>query len=350
MRFLAAGVVVAAAGLAFACTIKDAPNPSLSGPSEFGLSLTLQATPDAINQDGGSQSLIRVIARGPDGKTISGLPLRMDISVDGTPADFGALSARSITTGSDGVGTVVYTAPPATRSLKTPTCPSVNQAVPGQCVDIVATPTGTNYEAAASRSVRIRLLPIGVILPPADVPTASFQFSPAGPVVEQEVKYDGTSSCGGPLTNGACQSPYQIVSYVWNFGDGVSMSGPTPSHAFHNEGSYVVTLTVTNDGGAAASTTKTVAVTTSAGPTASFSVSPQTIHPGDTAFFNAGQSTPAPNRLIVSYTWDFGDGTTATGLAPTHVYGTANSFAVTLTVIDDVGQRATTTKTVVVAP
>jgi chitodextrinase len=346
MRLLAAGAVVAIAGLVGACTIKDAPSPTLNGPSEYGLSLTLQATPDAINQDGGSQSAVKVIARGPDGKPLTGLSLRVDIVVNGVPQDFGALSARNVVTGTDGTATVIYTAPASTGNVKVPTCNSL----PGQCVDIVATSIDSNFDTASSQSVRIRLVPPGVILPPADTPTASFQFSPAGPVVEQEVQYDGTASCGGPLTNGACQSSNQIVSYSWNFGDGTSASGATFSHAFHNAGAYVVTLTVTNDGGAAASTTKTVTVTTSASPTASFTVSPTTIHVGDTVFFNGGQSAPAANRVIVAYAWDFGDGATATGLAPTHAYTSANSFTVVLTVTDDVGNRATTTKSVAVVP
>ena len=40
---------------------------------------------------------------------------------------------------------------------------------------------------------------------------------------------------------------------------------------------------------------------------------------------------------IVSYSWDFGDGGTATGVAPTHTYGASGPFTATLTVTDDGG-------------
>src|SRR3954454_13501806 len=84
-------VVVAAAG----CTFKTSEPPPLTGPSGLALSLNLNAVPDSINQDGGSQSSIKITAIGPDGKAVAGLPLRLDMAVAGVAQDFGTLSARS---------------------------------------------------------------------------------------------------------------------------------------------------------------------------------------------------------------------------------------------------------------
>ena len=45
-----------------------------------------------------------------------------------------------------------------------------------------------------------------------------------------------------------------------------------------------------------------------------------------------------PDDSIVTYTWDFGDGSApGSGAAVTHVYGQAGTYMVTLTVVDEFG-------------
>ena len=50
-----------------------------------------------------------------------------------------------------------------------------------------------------------------------------------------------------------------------------------------------------------------------------------------------GQPSLDPDGSIVDYSWDFGDGAVATGIAPSHSYTTTGSYAVTLTVTDNDG-------------
>jgi len=52
----------------------------------------------------------------------------------------------------------------------------------------------------------------------------------------------------------------QIVSYVWNFGDGAQANGMFTEHEYTKKGSFVVTLTVTDDKGASSSAKGTVFV------------------------------------------------------------------------------------------
>ena len=71
-------------------------------------------------------------------------------------------------------------------------------------------------------------------------------------------------------------------------------------------------------------------------PVAYFTFSPSAPISGRAVAFDASASyAPGiPTKTIDSYSWDFGDGTNATGVAVTHVYDTIGTFSVTLTVID----------------
>ena len=338
-RAAVALALLAAAG----CTVKNSEAPPLTGPSGLALTLNVNAIPDSISQDGGSQSSIKITAIGPNGKGLASLPLRLDMVVNGVPQDYGTLSARSVVTNSDGVATAVYTAPPSPVNGVFGTC----NALPGNCVTIVATPTSTNFTTANPEQVLIRLVPTGVILPPASQPSASFNYSPTAAVVGLPIQFDASASNAG---FGATQ----ITSYSWNFGDGTSGSGKNPAHTFGAANSYVVTLTVTNDRSLTASATQTLTVSAPpvvAGtvPTAVFTVSPSAPGVGETVFFNASTSIPGTGHSIASYAWTFGDGSSGTGVTTTHTYTTAGSYAVQLKVTDDDGQATTSAATTVTA-
>jgi len=330
-------VAVALAG----CTVHQTEAPGFSGPSELALSIKVTALPDSISQDGGSQSSIQVTAFGPDGKPKSGLPLRMDMMVDGKPQDYGTLSGRTIVTNSSGVASVIYTAPPSPVAGIFGTC----QGLAGNCVTIVATPSGTGFETATPQSVTIRLVPIGVIQP-SDGPVPNFTFTPNTPAANSPVQFDASASCGGPLVSGACPGTRGIVSYSWNFGDGSTATGRTASHSFASQRSYTVILTITNDLGASVSKSNVVTIGAGSGPTVDFVFSPSAPVVNQPVNFDASQARPGAGHTIASYAWNFGDGSSKTGVVTTHDFGAAGTFNVTLTVTDEAGQATTVAKAI----
>ena len=81
-------------------------------------------------------------------------------------------------------------------------------------------------------------------------------------------------------------------------------------------------------------------------PTASIS-STDSVRNFETTTFDGAGSSDADGE-IVSYTWEFGDGATATGAAPTHSYDWPGTYSVRLTVTDDDGATGTATRSIVV--
>jgi PKD repeat protein len=80
------------------------------------------------------------------------------------------------------------------------------------------------------------------------------------------------------------------------------------------------------------------------GPTAAFTSSCTLL----ACSFDATGSTD-PGAAITSYAWDYGDGSTDTGVAPSHTFAAAGPQTVTLTVTDDQAQTSTVTHTFTVS-
>jgi PKD repeat protein len=155
---------------------------------------------------------------------------------------------------------------------------------------------------------------------------------------------------GSPLAlNGnASEDPDgAIVAWEWDFGDGKAGTGPTPSHTYTAPGDYLVRLTVHDDDGSADSVTHTVTALRgpSQPPVASFTATPTSAPVGTPIGFD-GTASEAPGATIVGYTWQFGDGRSATGPLSSHSYNTPGSYTVSLTVFNDAGLPDTATRTV----
>jgi PKD repeat protein len=166
---------------------------------------------------------------------------------------------------------------------------------------------------------------------PNQAPTAALSFTCDG----SDCDFDGT---------GSSDPDGSVVSYAWDFGDGATATGATPSHDFVTSGSRDVTLTVTDDEGTTGSLVVPVPVTRhNADPTASFTTSCTFLD----CTFDANASGDSDGS-ITSYEWDYGDGATETTTGPSasHSYDPAGSYVVALEVTDNDSGTGTTTRNV----
>jgi PKD repeat protein len=137
------------------------------------------------------------------------------------------------------------------------------------------------------------------------------------------------------FTDASSDPDGQITGWSWNFGDGSPASiDRNPSHGYAAPATYTVTLTATDNGGAtnAASAHVTVnAPPPNKAPQAEFEVHCT----GLTCTFTDKSKDADGN--IASWHWDFDDGQSSSDQNPSHSYGTAGAYHVTLTVTDNDG-------------
>src|SRR5436309_2189960 len=151
-----------------------------------------------------------------------------------------------------------------------------------------------------------------------------------------------------------------ITDYRWSFGDGATFNSTDyfASHVYAAAGNYTVSLTVVDNAGLTGTQNQTLQVQPDLPPVAEFFWYPQVPLVNSTVFFNAGYQSYDPDGYIVSWQWDFGDGTgrgggngtgNLTGTPyPTHVYAAFGSYVVRLVVTDNAGLNATANHSVYV--
>jgi len=168
----------------------------------------------------------------------------------------------------------------------------------------------------------------GALNPP---PTARFTFTCS----QLSCSFDGSGS----------SDDGSIQRYHWNFGDSNStIGGPTIQHNYASGGSYLVTLTVTDDLGASDDDSKNVTVVgPNTPPTARFTF----VCTGLSCSFNG--STSSDDGTIVKYHWKFGDGSETDGPSTIqHTYPSSNTYTAVLTVTDNLNASDSETKNVTV--
>jgi gliding motility-associated-like protein len=146
-----------------------------------------------------------------------------------------------------------------------------------------------------------------------------------------------TTACKGPLTVNFQEMAPNAASWQWNFGDGNTGAGPTPSHIYTAPGSYDVTLTITTRQGCTNTITKTAFVRIVT-PTVSFSNAP-----AGGCIPYAFSPTATANAIdgVASYLWEYGDAgftaTTGTPTGPNHNYTVAGGYTIKVTITTNGG-------------
>jgi len=159
------------------------------------------------------------------------------------------------------------------------------------------------------------------------------------------------AQAGSPISFSAAQtqdSGGTPSTWSWSFDGGGSTPGTsTTTHTFSTAGLHTVSLTV-SDGTNTDTVTTNVNVVGS--PHAAFTPSTTSTAVGRPVNFDASASSEPGSTL--NYAWNFGDGTTGTGVNPSHSYSTAGNYTVSLTVSDNLGQQdgPATTSIEVVGP
>ena len=164
-------------------------------------------------------------------------------------------------------------------------------------------------------------------LPASDrKPVAGFAVTAAG---GRALKFDATGST----------APGGVAEYVWQFNDAfgaetVAQKTPTITHTFPAAGAYSIGLTVVGPNGV--STGAGGIVTTGhSGFTPGFTVNPTSPTVGRKVMFTT--LTKVSNQPVITYHWEFGDGSTASVGQPTHVYAKAGTYQVKLVLFSGVG-------------
>jgi hypothetical protein len=126
----------------------------------------------------------------------------------------------------------------------------------------------------------------------------------------------------------------------------VPQGGPALDTVTVGGGSYVLQREF-NNGGLIASDVASLPCTPVVNLNPSFVV-PSAVNPGDVVGFDGSVTE---SSLVVpgsEYSWNFGDGTTAQGPSPVHVFAKNGTYPVTLTTVDRGGYKASVTESVVV--
>ncbi len=140
-----------------------------------------------------------------------------------------------------------------------------------------------------------------------------------------------------------------IYGREWQFGDGTNASGPYVRHNFTTRGLYTVSLTVIDEfgaGGTAFASVQILAASENTAPTAA--IDAQTRGWAGLPMNFSAQPSSDHEGGIVDHLWDFGDGTTSALGFATHTYTALGSYAVSLTVWDELGASASTSLAITV--
>jgi len=167
-------------------------------------------------------------------------------------------------------------------------------------------------------------------------PVPDFNWTPEIPTTSDNVQFNDHS----------IDFDGTIISWHWGFGDGNTSTEQNPQHKYADNGSYTVTLTITDNDGAISTISKQITVA-NIPPMADFTWTPTNPTDLDTISFT-DLSTDSDGAVDV-WLWDFGDGSVSYDQNPQHKYADNGTYTVTLTIWDDDNASDTISKQITVA-
>jgi len=205
------------------------------------------------------------------------------------------------------------------NSSTSPT-PSHAYTVPG-VYRVILTVTD-DYENTSTASI--------IVIVQNVIPTAHADFDANSVFEDESITFDAS---------GSWDTPSDSLTFLWDFGDGVQSDQIVISHVFQQEGYYMVTLTVTDSYGGENTSTHYITVTNMA-PWDVSAGEDVSVYTNDAVVFNGSANDTISDIQSLQYSWDFGDGTKASGKGVTHAYPRSGLYEVNFIVTDNNGASA----------
>lgn len=136
----------------------------------------------------------------------------------------------------------------------------------------------------------------------------------------------------------------EVPSYTWEFEDGTTKTGEEITHSFDEGGLFEAGLLIEDEYGNSDFAVGRVFVENPE-ISAEIDVDETSVVTDETISFSASGSSARIGE-VTSYSWQFDDGTTATGETATHAYADAGTFTVRMTASDDFGNKDTAQVTI----
>ncbi len=152
---------------------------------------------------------------------------------------------------------------------------------------------------------------------------------------------DDSTNCSYPFTVNFINQSLTATSYQWNFGDNTTSDLPNPAHTYYSYGTFNVQLVVIGANGCTDTLRKMNNIKIIK-PVVVFNNLPDSGCVPFTKHFSATTTSIDP---VVSYSWDFGDGSTSLNATPIHTYTTQGVYNVSVIITTAGGCTDTAVKT-----